>query len=210
MKFNSTERLGTIVIRQQRDGILHNVAEHYTAENVLTFFTNQSKPEVLFTGLCIFCVYFICHLDDYESYQKLHYIITIIIIFTIIIVTFVIIFIFIINLPSRHHNHNINHYYLHHIITIITTLSPHYHHIITPLLPLSSHHHRYHHFITIVITLLPLSPHYYHYYHIITVITTIIIIITTSSFFVSQAQSMFKMVPVTSIKFDITLLYYLL
>ena len=50
MKFNSSERLGTIVIKQKRKEGVISVAQHHTFSNVLTFFPNQSKPEILFKG----------------------------------------------------------------------------------------------------------------------------------------------------------------
>ncbi|XP_028399793.1 gamma-aminobutyric acid type B receptor subunit 2-like [Dendronephthya gigantea] len=48
--FNSTERLGTVVIQQKREGRLVDIAQHHSSLNLLTFFPNQSKPEVLFKG----------------------------------------------------------------------------------------------------------------------------------------------------------------
>ena len=52
VNFNSSERLGTIVIQQRRKKRLISVAQHYTSLNRLIFFPNQSKPEILFKGQC--------------------------------------------------------------------------------------------------------------------------------------------------------------
>ena len=50
VSFNSSERLGTIIIKQRRNRRLSDVAQHFGFSNRLTFFPNQSKPEILFKG----------------------------------------------------------------------------------------------------------------------------------------------------------------
>ncbi len=45
--FNSSERSGTIAVKQKRKGGFVDVAKYYTSSDLLTFFPNQSKPEIL-------------------------------------------------------------------------------------------------------------------------------------------------------------------